>query len=163
MVFLLPAITEKALAINHATVEGTCAGQPCQFTFIRNGLSAGSWLAGFEPPTGTHTSPIKWMTRGGEPGGSPVGNEEGYLTYEVGKHTEPTACPFREEGQRCEAGYHAKLNFHNPLFGKNTCSVEIYNPSGQIQAAGKGPVTGSCNAGQGNPATVTYTLNSEYN
>jgi hypothetical protein len=169
MVFLVP--TEKALAINIAKVEGTCAGQPCEFTFINRGLSAGQWFfpggdptGCCSPSTGPHQSPMKWTTRGGSPGGSPVGAEEGYVVYQVGQHKEYSRinAAFAEEGASREAGYHAKLFFHNPLFGTNTCSVEITNPNGELQAPGKGPVTGSCNAGQGNPATVTYTLNSDY-
>jgi hypothetical protein len=165
MLFLVP--TEKALAINIAKVEGTCAGQPCEFTFMNRGLSAGEWFVPggdptgcCSPSTGPHQSPMKWTTRGS----APASNEEGYVVYQVGQHKEYSRinAGFVEEGASPEAGYQAKLFFHNPLFGRNTCSVEIRNPAGQLQEAGKGPVTGSCNAGQGNPATVTYTLKSEY-
>ena len=172
MVFLVPAITEKALAVTRGEARGTCAGQPCEFTFLRRGLDAGQWFVPggdptgcCSPSTGPHKSPVSWTTHGKASSGF---KEEGYVMYLVGAHRERTAHNWAEEGGSNENGYSAKMSFHNPalsLFaslGKNTCSVEIYNPNEQLQAAGKGPVTGSCQASQGNPSKIVYTLNSDF-
>ncbi len=56
MVFLVPAVSEKALAIIHATATGTCGiatnlgplngiVQPCEFTLMNKELKEGVWRA----------------------------------------------------------------------------------------------------------------------
>jgi hypothetical protein len=138
MMFLVPAITEKARATVHATAEGTCGpeGQthPCEFTFVSKHLDTGTWIS--EPKqSGTR---VTWSTTGARGGieypGSPPGNkafyilpgdEKGSVTYKVGEET-------------------AVLSFDNPVIGFNKCSV-----SG---------IGGSCTAGKGYNAAFTYNL-----
>ncbi|MGA9150828.1 MAG: hypothetical protein WBZ36_09630 [Candidatus Nitrosopolaris sp.] len=135
MMFLVPAINEKALAAIHATASGQCGpeGQthPCQFTLVSKHLDVCGEVsrAGTAIPTGTcgeWTSPpsesgtvVTWSTGGGG------GNERGSVTYKVGDER-------------------AVLSFDNPMIGFNKCSV-----SG---------IGGSCAAGKGYNADFTYNL-----
>jgi hypothetical protein len=114
MIFLAPTITEKALAAIHATAEGVCGFQrglgvpgspvvlgPCHFTLLSKDLKYGEWTS---EPTQSGTV-VKWSTGGG----SPIGDEEGSVTYKVtgGLPGEETAV----------------LYFKNPVLGKNECSI----------------------------------------
>ena len=101
---------------------------------------------------------MSWITRGE----APIGAEEGYVVYLVGQHRERTLHNWAEEGGSNENGYSAKLMFHNPLIGENTCSVEIHDPNTNLQAPGKGPSTGSCEVKGRAISDMIYNLNSEY-
>jgi hypothetical protein len=98
MVFLVPAITEKALGGIHATASGECGTKtqthPCQFTLIGRHLGPGTWIS--QPtPSGTR---VTWSTGGN------VGDEIGWVLYNV-------------------EGGTAKLYFINPLVGSNECHL----------------------------------------
>jgi hypothetical protein len=101
MIFLVPAITEKALAGVHATATGVCGppGQTkaCQFTFSAKDLnSRARWVS--EPtPSGTF---VTWSTVGNPQ----PSDEKGSVTYKIGEDT-------------------AILSFDNPVIGKNSCNV----------------------------------------
>jgi hypothetical protein len=148
MMILVPATTEKALAIIHATATGTCGiatnlgvlngiVHPCEFSLMNKKLIEGVWRAS---PTQSGTR-VGWDTAGSSCAGNfgcPAANEEGWVLYKVG-------------------GGEAKLHFNSPAVGSNKCDVEI--------VSGKGPdghgLTGTCYAGPGNSALFTYTLHSE--
>ncbi len=130
MVFLVPAITEKAQASIKAVVTGTCGpeGQtlPCSFALVRQHLTFGSWEQ--FPSSGGNN--VGWKTRGAEPG-----DETGSVVYRV------------------SGGGEAELHFANPLIGSNKCDVVILSGQGQLSGtcnAGKGYVD----------AQFTYTLRS---
>jgi hypothetical protein len=139
MMFLVPAITEKALGVIHATASGQCGpeGQthPCKFTLVSSHLDKGIWNSlphcgeyKYGTPCGEPTASgtlVKWSTTGS----GFAGDEKGSVTYHVG------------EGQQKQR---AVLSFENPLSGSNTCSV-----SG---------IGGSCTAGKGIFADFTYNL-----
>jgi hypothetical protein len=103
MMFLVPAITEKALALIHATVKGVCGpeGQThsCYLTFYDKHLYSGKWWMG---PTGGGTS-TSWQTSGTLPLGT--GDEKGWVQYSV------------------EGLGPVKLDFDNPAVGSNKCDV----------------------------------------
>ncbi len=131
MMFLVPVITEKALAAIHATAEGVCGltrgiatstTGPCHFTLVGSHLDFGQWTS---QPTQSGTV-VTWSTNGG----NPIGDEKGSVTYKVtGPLTEETAV----------------LSFDNPVFGSNKCSI-----SG---------MAGSCTGpGKGYNADFTYNL-----
>jgi hypothetical protein len=128
MMFLVPAITEKALAAIYATAKGVCGpeGQthPCEFTLVSKTLDEGIWNS---KPTESGTL-VKWSTTGSV-GMKIVGNEKGSVTYNVGV------------GQQKET---AVLSFENPLSGSNKCDVT--------------GIGGSCTAGKGLIADFTYNL-----
>ncbi|MGC2575218.1 MAG: hypothetical protein WA364_27245 [Candidatus Nitrosopolaris sp.] len=48
MVFLVPAITEKALGVIYARASGVCGPEghthPCEFTFVSKELKQGKWI-----------------------------------------------------------------------------------------------------------------------
>ena len=98
MMFLVPAVIERALARIEATATGTCGpeGQthPCEFTLLGKNLYKGEFL---EQPSESGTS-VKWVTGGN------IGDEEGSVLYKV-------------EGGR------AQLWFKNPLVGSNECKI----------------------------------------
>jgi hypothetical protein len=147
MMFLVPAITQKALASVTTVVTGTCGpeGQthPCEFTLVTKGLSWGKWTS---EPTKSGTS-VGWKTCGcdvGKPlGGGP---EAGNVMYKVG------------EGEA-----NANLVFSNPAVGEgsNTCKVDIWK-GGKIvpNSLHESGLSGSCHAGSGIYADFTYTLRS---
>ena len=100
MMFLVPAVTERALARIEATATGTCGpeGQthPCEFTLLGKNLNKGKFV---EQPSESGTS-VKWVTAG-----NPApGDEEGSVLYKV-------------EGAR------AQLWFKNPSVGSNECKI----------------------------------------
>ena len=172
MVFLVPAITEKALAINRGEARGTCGPegqtQPCEFTWFNGALHAGQWGPGGTPTGWGSKSPVKspvsWFTTGATSSGF---REDGWVQYEVGQHREVNRVNQQwaaelGHGQSPEMGYSAKLFFTNPTFGANTCNVEIYDPQMHLQAPGKGPVTGSCKVFGNNPSDMIYTITSTY-
>ena len=105
MVFLVPAITEKALAIIKASATGTCGpeGQnhPCEFAIYNQHLYSGKW-AMLPTPSGTSVS---WETSG-----NPApGDEKGWVQYNVGANPKVAA--------------NVRLDFNNPAEGRNTCDV----------------------------------------
>ena len=133
MMFLVPAITEKALAIIKASATGTCGpeGQthPCEFALYNQVLRSGKWD---HLPTHCGTS-VSWVTTG-----NPLdGNEEGSVFYWVGA---------------IKSKLQAALEFYNPESGSNKCDVVI--------VSGQGQLSGTCHAGPGIAATFTYTLRS---
>jgi len=86
IMFLVPAITEKALAIIHATATGTCGiatnlgvfngiAHPCEFTYMNKQLKQGEWCSN---PTSSGTR-VQWGTAGTSCSGSNLipHNEEG--------------------------------------------------------------------------------------
>ena len=130
MMFLVPAVIERALARIEATATGTCGpeGQthPCEFTLLGKNLYKGEFL---EQPSESGTS-VKWVTGGN------IGDEEGSVLYKV-------------EGAR------AQLWFKNPLVGSisnlvgsNEC--KIYSSTVESSS--------SCTAGKGMDAKFTYNL-----
>ena len=145
MVFLVSAITGKALAIIHATATGTCGiatnlgplngvVQPCEFTYMNKELKQGTWCS-YPTQSGTR---VGWDTAGSScSGGIIPQNEEGWVLYKFG-------------------GGEAKLHFNSPAVGSNNCNVEI--------VSGQGPdghgLSGTCYAGIGHSAVFTYTLHS---
>jgi hypothetical protein len=128
MFFLVPAITEKALATVHAIATGECGyiGQirPCQFTLVSKHLEFGTWTS---QPSPSRTV-VTWSTTGGKP----FGDEKGSVTYKVGEGT-------------------AVLSFENPVIGFNKCSVSM-ELHGVIGSGG------SCTVGKGQNAEFTYNL-----
>ncbi len=129
MIFLVPAITEKALAIINAKATGRCGpvyeNEPCQFTLVRVHLDYGYWTS---IPTQSGTV-VTWSTAGKPP----LGDEEGSVTYSVG-----------------DINHVAKLYFSNPTGRSNHCGVVIEK--------GQEDLSGTCRAGIGYIATFTYTL-----
>jgi hypothetical protein len=128
MMFLVPTITDKALAGVDATATEQCfehTGQnppdPCQFTLVGSHLDSGKWTS---QPTQSGTR-VTWSTTGG------VGNEKGSVTYDV------SLGPGRTKET-------AVLSFDNPLIGDNECGV-------------KG-IAGWCTAGKGMNAEFAYNL-----
>jgi hypothetical protein len=130
MIFLVPAITQKALAGIHAVAEGTCGigdrTQPCEFWFVNKALGGSATAKWISEPTKSGTR-VTWATTAGG-----FGDERGYVTYSLGD-------PAKNQ---------VKLHFDNPAFGRNHCDVIILS----------GPVSGSCHAGSGMKAEFTYTL-----
>jgi hypothetical protein len=131
MMFVVPAITEKTLAIIHATATGACGppdkyGQSysCEFTWEGQNLSSGKWTS--EPTKSGHI--VKWSTHGSI-GWVPT-DERGSVTYKV--------------GEKPGEGETAVLFFDNPTIGTNKCSI-----SG---------IGGSCEAGKGLNAVFNYNL-----
>jgi len=129
MVFIVPAITEKALAgvnaVATCTVKGGFRGQ-CDMTVVGSSLSSGKWV---ERPTVSGDT-VRWKTTGNPPGG----NEKGVVNVEAG------------------GGLKTLLTFDNPWFGRNSCkilptTISMHSTFG-----------GSCEAGYGNNADFTYTL-----
>ena len=113
MMFLVPAITEKALATVHATASGVC-GPPghtvaCQFIWSAEHLDKGKWVS---EPTKEGTF-VTWSTVGNPQ----PGDEKGSVTYKIGEDT-------------------AILSFDNPMVGSNKCNVG--GSIGGTCTAGKG-------------------------
>jgi hypothetical protein len=128
MMFLVPAITEKALGAIHATAYGTCGGYPtlsgtapkysCQLTLVGKSLDDGRWIS--EP---TQSGAVVTWSTAGKP---PFGDEKGDVTYDIGMlHQRVT------------------LSFDNPVVGSNKCNVS-------------GDVSATCTAGKGQSAEFTY-------
>jgi hypothetical protein len=132
IMFLVPATTEKALAGIHATASGTRGPsgdtKPCVFTWVSQKLDKGQWIT---EPTKSGTL-VTWATKGETVvGGSEIGN----VVYKVGAD---------------HIAGEARLNFENPMFGSNKCSVEI--------VSGAPNILGNCHAGSGMQASFTYNL-----
>jgi hypothetical protein len=141
MVFLVSSITEKALAIIHATATGTCGtttatGEPlsvkCEFTLMDKKLISGIWCS-YPTQSGTR---VGWDTAGSSCSGAWIPkDEEGWVLYKVG-------------------GGEAKLHFNSPAVGSNNCNVEI------VSGQGEHGLSGTCHAAVGHSAAFTYTLHS---
>jgi hypothetical protein len=105
LMFLVPAITEKALAIIKASATGTCGpeGQihPCNFALYNKHLYSGKWDF---LPTDSGTS-VSWETSGNPP----PGDEKGWVQYNVGANPKVAA--------------NVRLDFDNPAEGSNKCDV----------------------------------------
>jgi hypothetical protein len=141
IIFLVPAITEKALAEYeptikiHATAKGVCTAatpnpnmprvtnavvtQPCHFTWETDNLEKGKWTS---PPSRSGTD-VTWSAEavctarlclGGVLGESGI---IGSVTYKVGEET-------------------AVLSFENPVIGYNKCSIS--GIGGSCTGPGKG-------------------------
>ena len=133
MMFLVPAITEKALAVIHATAKGVCGpeGQtrPCEFILGPYHLETGNWIS--QPTHGGRF--VTWSTEGA----GLVADEKGSVTYAL-----------YPEGSHTRIGI-AVLSFENPLVGSNKCGITYE----------KGENTGGdCTAGKGMSAEFTYNL-----
>jgi hypothetical protein len=140
MVFLVPAITEKALASIKAVVTGTCGPEGahgCLFVLASKHLRSGMWQQ--DPPSNVNRA--EWKTIGAIAGPSGMvpgeGNEAGSVIYKVS--------PLSGLGE-------VELYFDNPLIGSNKCEVAILSGQG---------LSGTCNAGKGYDAEFTYTLRSD--
>ncbi len=96
MMFLVPATTEKALAIITATARTTI----CCFSHVTWGLSAGRWI--FEPKLASPTE-IYWKTAGRI---FPPSAETGYVRASVGPAHSPVV-----------------FSFHSPSVGLNGCAI----------------------------------------
>lgn len=96
MVFVVSAITEKALAdVNAVATLTKCPpsqGQ-CSMTVAGSGLDSGKWV---ERPTASGDT-VRWKTTG-------PGNEQGAVTVEA-------------------QGLKTFLFFKNPWFGRNSCGI----------------------------------------
>jgi hypothetical protein len=143
MIFLVPAITEKAQAGIKADVTGTCGPDPrhpevgtypCTFTLVSKHILTGSF--GQVDAGGAGHGSVRFTTVGaiaGPTGKVPgEGNEEGSVVYRVNGQGE------------------ARLHFSNPLIGYNRCDVEI--------VSGQDKLSGTCQAGKGYDAQFTYTF-----
>ena len=132
MMFLVPAVIERALARIEATATGTCGpeGQthPCEFTLLGKNLYKGVWV---QEPSESGTS-VKWVTGGN------IGDEEGLVLYKV-------------EGGRAE------LWFKNPLVGVGSISHLVGSNECKIYSSTV-ESSSSCTAGQGMDAKFTYNL-----
>jgi hypothetical protein len=117
MVFLVSAITERALAIIHATATGTCAigdyYKNCEFTLMDKKLMSGIWCS-YPTQSGTR---VGRDTAGSSCSGALTPkDEEGWVLYKVGA----------SGGEWGEA----KLQFNSPAVGSNKCNVEIVSGQG---------------------------------
>ena len=131
--FLVPAITEKALAVIHATAKGVCGpdGQtrPCLFSLAERHLVVGDWIS---QPTKYGTF-VTWSTKGA----GLVPDEKGsvgYFLYPEGIHTRIAI---------------VVLSFENPTFGSNKCGITYKEGEN---------TGGDCTAGKGMQAEFTYNL-----
>jgi hypothetical protein len=128
MVFLVPAITEKALAVIKASATGTCGPEgdthPCEFAIYNQHLYSGQWAMW---PRVEGTS-VTWQTSG-----NPApGDEKGWVSVNVGANPKVATS--------------VRLDFDNPnRIGGNNCDVAPRD-------------AGTCHAGSGYTATFTYTL-----
>lgn len=131
MMFLVPAITEKARGEIAATATGECGpeGQthPCEFQLDKFHLDKGYLL--HVDRSGTR---VTWGTTGDEKNQYAAGDEKGSVTYDIIR-----------EGHFLAV---AVLSFENPVIGFNKCSI--------------GGVGGTCTAGKGYNAEFTYNLRS---
>jgi hypothetical protein len=99
MMFLVAAITEKALATVRGSATATCGPQKveCPLVWQSDHLVSGSWV---NKPSISGLD-VTWQT-----GGNAAGNEEGWVLYKV-------------------EGVEAQLWFNNPLVGSNECQVNL--------------------------------------
>ena len=134
MMFLVPAITEKALAVIHATAKGVCGPEgetsPCDFYQIARHLDEGKWVS---EPTKEGTV-VTWSTEGNPQPGDEKGSVTYYVCFKV--------CSFGGNGPSRVAI--AVLSFENPLVGSNKCGIT--------------GIDGDCTAGKGMNAEFTYNL-----
>ena len=100
MVFLVPAMTEKALAgVNAVARFEGC--EHCTWTVYGSSLQSGKWVE--RPTVSSSGDTVTWKTTGNPPGG----NEEGVVNLEG-------------HGQAHGIKH---LTFNNPWFGRNSCST----------------------------------------
>jgi hypothetical protein len=151
MIFLVPAIIEKALAMIVASATGTCGPegqtQPCEFTFVKKELKGADapdvrWEHGPSCRPGTACTVVEWETRG-----TPAACSE-FLSAKAG-------CDEEGSVQYKVGGGEASLYFTNPgrIGIPNDCDVKILD-------AGPGKLTGSCEKTIGLTSTMTYKLHS---
>jgi hypothetical protein len=139
MMFLVHAITEKALAVIHATAKGVCGKdnppytttRPCEFSLFSDHLDVGQWTS---QPT-QYGTVVTWSTKGYCVEGC-IGDEKGSVTYRI----------YNPLDMKVQT--RAVLSFENPLIGSNKCGV---GTSG-------GGLEGDCTAGKGMNADFTYNL-----
>jgi|SRR5215467_3822318 len=129
MVFLIPAITGKAVATVRGSATATCGPEKveCPLVWQADHLVSGWWV---NKPSISGLD-VTWRT-----GSNAALNEEGSVTYKIGQ----------DNGERT-----AILNFDNPAVGFNKCSI-----GGSILSAGT--ASNDCKAGKGMDAQFTYTL-----
>jgi hypothetical protein len=101
MMFVVPAITTKALAGVNAVATITYCHSRCGMTVGDSSLQSGKWV---EHPTVSNDT-VRWKTTGNPPGG----NEKG--TVDV-------------HGTMGALG-NLRLTFNNPWFGRNSCKVLV--------------------------------------
>jgi hypothetical protein len=150
MMFLVPTITEKALASIKAVVTGTCGPEgethPCQFTLVSSKLDNGRFVV---DPTPSGTS-VGWKTSG-----NPLGGKElGTVTYKFGD-------------------YEAHFQFHNPAMNENAeindCGVKIMKGPKEVQpwsfssdiypkSVPPGEPSGTCHHTGDVDLSITYTV-----
>jgi hypothetical protein len=128
MVFIVPAMTEKALAIVH----GEARTQFGVFYGLKWGIAPPARFTVLPTVIDGHRG-IIWETTGFSNGIS--GSEHGRVVADVG----PPSTHFQ---------YRVNFDFSNPHFGRNTCSVPhpILPPDVKV----------SCDISQGNRAFATY-------
>jgi len=103
MIFMVPAISEKAEAVINATV--LLHGQAAKLTWTL--LAAQMTHGGFTERPTQKGDQIRWITHGVlVPFGS--GNEEGFVKYGTG-------------------GGDVAFSFHNPFSGTNRCKITVDN------------------------------------
>ena len=127
VMFLVPTITEKALAVTTGVLTGTCgptgATHPCEFTFVVKYLRLGHWT--LEPPQ--KCTDCRWQTKSGL-----SGNEMGSIIYKV------------DDGKAGES----ESYFYNPLIGSNECHEKDLSDHPHF--------IGSCHADSGHVAIFRY-------
>ncbi|HYA82733.1 MAG TPA: hypothetical protein VEH06_04700 [Candidatus Bathyarchaeia archaeon] len=90
IMFLVPAITQKALAGIQAVAEGTCSGgppHPCEFSFVGKTLGGSSTAKWISEPTKSGTR-VTWATTAGG-----FGDERGSVTYSLVNPAHPRVNP----------------------------------------------------------------------
>ncbi|HXX96927.1 MAG TPA: hypothetical protein VEL11_07410 [Candidatus Bathyarchaeia archaeon] len=130
MIFVVPAITEKAMASIHATASGTCGSKgeviPCILVWNHQNMFNGVFV---KQPDKEPTTKATWSTAPKTAGWW----EDGYVDYKFG-------------------GGLVRLEFVNPPApSTNTCHVDV------IQG-GPGAASGNCKITQGARSVVTYEL-----
>ncbi len=130
--FLVPAMTEKALA----TIDATARTSVCCFTSVRGHLDAGT----FDPPPFLRSSTeIFWATFGGI---IIPGNERGHVVATLTLINRGPPFPSGD----------ATFHFNNPLRGDNTCDTALSQTLSHYLVA-------SCHINpRGFHAVATYTL-----
>jgi hypothetical protein len=141
MMFVVPSITEKAMATNDNTIEARAEGQcgptgdvkPCILTWGGQHMYHGYFqLSPSKGPTEVAT----WKSANN---GRALDNE-GYVYYEFG-------------GNSAANRGIVQLDFYNPGNGANTCHVNVIK-------GGPGGASGRCTISSGNTALAVYTLSS---
>lgn len=108
VMFLVPVITQKAMATIFGTLTGNCRGDrghvvPCKFLPLQKNLTSGRWIEA--PNLEEPCVECKWVTNSNF-----FGNEEGTIVFQVLNYDPDFNDIFT-------------VYFHNPRFGSNKCSI----------------------------------------